>query len=177
MKKTISILTLLLSISMFSQTENSSLERKNDIMINPIFLVLGIGNVSYERILSENSGIGANALFVIDNYVVDSSGSGFQLAPYYHYYFGKKTASGFFIGGFASISSSDVEKEYFDTQSGYSYTTSKETAFGLGFKFGGKWILKNNLLFEVSTGIGRNFTSDVDNKIISTGMLGIGYRF
>lgn len=176
MKKTISILALLLSISIFSQTENSSLERKNDLMINPIFLVLGIGNLSYERIITENSGIGVNTLFVIDNYVVDSDGSGFQLAPYYHYYFGKKTASGFFIGGFATISSSDVDTYHYSNTGSY-YTKDRETAFGLGFKFGGKWILKNNLLFEVSTGIGRNFTSSNENKITSTGMLGIGYRF
>lgn len=177
MKKTISIFALLLSISMFSQTENTSLERKNDIMLNPIFLVLGIGNISYERILNENSGIGINTLFIIDNYVIDSDSKVFQVAPYYNYYFGKKTASGFFIGAFASISSSDVETEHFDTQSGYYYTTNRETAFGLGFKFGGKWALKNHLLFEASTGLGRNFTSNIDNKIISTGMLGIGYRF
>ncbi len=176
MKKTILFLAICASSLIFAQTENSSLERKNDIMVNPIFLVLGVGNLSYERIINENSGIGVSTLFIIDDYVLDSDSSGFQLAPYYHYYLGKKTASGFFIGAFASISSSDVETYHYSNTGGY-YTTDRDTAFGLGFKFGGKWSLKNNILFEVSTGIGRNFSVNEDNRIVGTGMLGIGYRF
>lgn len=176
MKKAILFFAFCASTFILAQTENPSMERRNDIMVNPIFLVLGIGNLSYERIINENSGIGVNTLFIIDDYVVDSDGGGFQLAPYYHYYFGKKTASGFFIGAFASISSSEVETYHYSNTGSY-YTTDNDTAFGLGFKFGGKWSLKNNLLFEVSTGIGRNFSGNEDNRIVGTGMLGIGYRF
>ena len=176
MKKKFLLLALLVSFLGFSQTKNLSIERKNDVMINPIFLVLGVGNISYERILNENSGIGVNTLFIIDDYFVTLDSNTFQLAPYFHYYFGKKPASGFFIGAFANISSSDVENYHYSTTGSY-HTIDKETAFGLGFKFGGKWSLKNNLLFELSTGIGRNLSGNTADKIVSTGMLGIGYRF
>lgn len=172
MKKITAFMALLLTGIVFSQTE----DRKNDIMINPIAFVLGAGNLSYERIINEDSGVGVTASFLIDDYIFEDT-NGYQLAPYYHYYFGKKPASGFFVGGYASLTGYR-ETEY--AFSNYNSTPKEEnvTAFGMGFKFGGKWVTKNNLLFEVSSGIGRNFgvEDDVD-KINTTGMLGIGYRF
>ena len=179
MKKTILLLAFTTSSLIFSQSENPSSERKNDIIVNPISLVLGVGNISYERIINENSGVGIISTFVIDNYVIENNA--YQFAPYYNYYFGKKTASGFFIGGYASISGYKdkiyeykiVGLEYIEESKMMNYSK-----IGLGFKFGGKWVLKNNLIFEASTGIGRNFvTKEDETKVNTTGMLGIGYRF
>ena len=77
-----------------------------------------------------------------------------------------------------SINSGDVEKSYYVSSQygGYTmYTTEKETNFGVGFKFGGKWVVKNDIVLEIGTGLGRNFGGE--NKVNTTGMLGIGKRF
>lgn len=176
MKKTITIFALALSALAYSQSENSDL-KSNDLVINPISTVLGAANIEYERIITENSGIGVITSFVIDDYVLDGA-NGFNISPYYNYYFGKKRANGFYIGGYVSINNGKSDKtEYIYNQNGgyYKYTTEKETNFGFGFKFGGKWVVKNNIVLEVGTGIGRNFGGD--RKINSIGMLGIGKRF
>lgn len=175
MKKLTTIFALVTSVFAFSQTEDSNL-KSNDFVINPIALVLGAVNIEYERIVSENSGIGVNTSFVIDDYILEGA-NGFSITPYYNYYFGKKRASGFYLGGYLSLNSGEVEKAYYvSSQYGYyNYVTENETNFGFGFKFGGKWVVKNNIVIEVGTGIGRNFGGE--RKINTTGMLGIGKRF
>lgn len=175
MKKMITIFTL--AVSTFTFSQNSTTLKSNDIVINPVALVLGAVNVEYERIISENSGIGVTTSFLLDDYIIDDN-NGFSITPYYNYYFGKKRANGFYIGGYCSINSGDVEKSYYVSSQygGYTmYTTEKETNFGVGFKFGGKWVVKNDIVLEIGTGLGRNFGGE--NKVNTTGMLGIGKRF
>ena len=52
MKKLITIFTL--AVSTFTFSQNSTPLKSNDIVINPVALVLGAVNVEYERIISEN---------------------------------------------------------------------------------------------------------------------------
>lgn len=60
---------LLMSFSVnnsFGQSEEVSNFRKSDILIDPFWLIGGlVVNANYERILSEESGMGANAIFGI----------------------------------------------------------------------------------------------------------------
>ncbi|RQP11860.1 MAG: DUF3575 domain-containing protein [Chryseobacterium sp.] len=157
-------------------------ERSNDIVINPIALVLGVANFSYERVLNHDSGIGIATMFILDDYTVDASGY-WQVTPYYRYYFGKKRAGGFFVEGFGGLVGQEVSTYHYmyDPQWGYmtnSYTTTENvTSFGLGVGFGGKWITKNNIVFEVGTGLGRLFGEKADARVFAKGMLGIGKRF
>ncbi|MDO5615485.1 MAG: DUF3575 domain-containing protein [Cruoricaptor ignavus] len=163
---------------------NEQKQGKNDVMVNPIALILGVGNLAYERHLNHDSGIGVNVTFVIDDYAINETGY-WHIMPYYRYYFGKKWANGFFVDGFAGVlgrkDSWTSSFSYYDPTTGNTYYTSsnneiKETKFGLGVGFGGKWTTKKNITFEASIGLGRAFDSPGDELFLK-GLLGIGYRF
>jgi hypothetical protein len=186
MKKIILLSTMLLAlISVKGQettTDNS--ERKNDIMISPIELIVGnYINISYERLLNNSVGIGLNGIFSFGEKTNDALNFT-QFSPYIRKYFGNKYAGGFFIEGFVPITSTPVTK--YTQNYGYYYSTPTKstttlTTLGFGIGFGGKWITKSNIIFELSAGIGKRFrTSDDapnDTNLTSKGMLGIGYRF
>lgn len=67
----------------FGQTEEVPNFRKSDILIDPFWLIGGLAvNATYERILSEDSGMGANAIFGIGSDLDDFV----QISPYYRAY-------------------------------------------------------------------------------------------
>ena len=189
MKKNLTLLalTILGIVKICAQTENpaSTSERKNDVMISPIELIATpLLNISYERLISDNSGIGINGLFYFGNNN-DTDDAGFsQISPYYRMYFGKKYAAGFFVEGFVPITST---KDYYYTYNyDYVFSTNSEevrrTTVGIGIGLGGKWITRNNIVFEVSGGLARRFGSSNkefygSDNLTGKGMLGIGYRF
>lgn len=167
-------------MSIKAQTDDSS-ERKNEIILSPIELIAAPAlNISYERLLNENSGVGINALIDLDG---DSDNSFSQFSPYYRMYFGRNYASGFFIEGFVPVTTTK-DKIYYPDSGLYSNNT--RTTIGAGIGFGGKWIVKKNIVFEASVGIARRFGStkitagiydEEPSKITGKGMLGVGYRF
>jgi len=163
--------------------QETSGERQNDVMVSPIELIAGSAlNVSYERLLNKDSGLGINVILLLEN---GDSGDGIQtqISPYYRMYFGKKYASGFFVEGFVPITLSNdsiyipyVGPGYYDS----SYRYEKNTTIGAGIGFGGKWVARKNIVFEASIGIARRFGMSkeyIDTAITGKGMLGIGYRF
>jgi len=190
MKQTIGLLALLLlgatGINAQSSDSGNNSERKNDVMISPIELIVSpLLNISYERLISENSGIGINGMFYFGNNDNHDNTNFSQISPYYRMYFGKKYAGGFFVEGFVPITTTKDYYSYYVDQAPYYYDTEvKRTTIGIGIGFGGKWITKNNIIFEVSGGLARRFG---DNKkdvyyydaddLTGKGMLGIGYRF
>ncbi|MDQ0476003.1 DUF3575 domain-containing protein [Chryseobacterium sp. MDT2-18] len=181
MKNFLLIATLLLAFSV--QAQNTADQRQNDIIISPIELIAGPAlNVSYERLLNKDSGIGINALLLLDN---KDNGDGLQsqISPYYRMYFGKGYASGFFVEGFIPITTSNDSVYTPYVGPGYyasSYTYQKNTTVGAGIGFGGKWVARRNIVFEASIGIARRFgmkSEYSDTPVTGKGMLGIGYRF
>lgn len=159
-------------------TVNPNKDFKNDIMIDPVMLIAyPLINFSYERHLNKDSGIGINTMILLGDEDYDFS----QVSLYYRYYFGKKHASGFFIEGFVPIT---YTKDFYSNSyyfNNYWHTNNREeksTTVGLGVAFGGKWVVKKNIVFELSSGIARRFGETQDNSnITGKGMLGIGYRF
>lgn len=182
MKKLLLIASLVFAVTVQAQ-EETSVERQNDIMISPIELIAGPTlNVSYERLLNKDSGIGINAILLLDN--GDSEGGlQSQISPYYRMYFGKKYGAGFFVEAFVPITMSNDSIYNVSAGPGYFesyYTYEKNTTVGAGIGFGGKWVARKNIIFEVSGGVARRFgMSDNynDTPITGKGMLGIGYRF
>lgn len=155
-------------------------QRKNDIVADPIILIaVPMANFSYERLISQNKGLGVNALIGLDR---DSRGFS-QFSPYFRLYMGKKYASGFFFEGFIPVTTDETDHyTYYEDVDGYYTSTStikRNTTVGVGFGVGGKWVLKNNLVIEASGGIARRFGNrdyyfeEVTGKIMG----GIGYRF
>jgi hypothetical protein len=63
MKKLITIFTL--AVSTFTFSQNSTTLKSNDIVINPLALVLGAVNVEYERIISKTQELELPLLFFL----------------------------------------------------------------------------------------------------------------
>jgi len=148
---------------------------KNEIKGNALFLVLGAVEVTYERILNEDSGLGVS-LFFINEEDFDSS---FSLTPYYRAYFGKRLAAGFFVEGFSMINTGKYYgNSNYDPNTGYyTYEDKKFTDFALGFGLGSKWIHRKGFVFEINAGIGRNLLSNNSPEVVGRGGITLGYRF
>lgn len=172
MKKLLLLLSLTVFTFGYSQESESVSFKKNEIKINAAFLVAGALEVSYERILNEESAFGA-ALYLA---IVDDFEPNFQFTPYYRYYFGKKPAAGFFAEGFGMLNSYDNYSYSYNSSSSYS---ESRTDFALGFGLGAKWITKKGFIFEINGGVGRNLfnSSDTDYEIVGRGGITFGYRF
>ena len=182
MKRLLSSLMILsIGITFLHAQEQETPTRSNDIMISPIELIATpLLNVSYERLLNENSGIGVNGMFFLgDKDKYDDSNTFFQISPYYRLYFGKKYASGLFVEGFLPITSTSENHDIYNNDGNFVRTLDETvTSFGVGIGFGGKWVAKKNIIFEASVGVGRRFgDTDKISALTGKGMLGIGYRF
>ncbi|MCK5401111.1 MAG: DUF3575 domain-containing protein [Flavobacteriaceae bacterium] len=172
MKNAILISFLILSIFFTNAQEKDEINNANEVKINGLYLVLGAVEVTYERLLNEESGVGVSVFLPIDDEINDDID--YYISPYYRMYFGKKYASGFFVEGFGLLSS--IKEYTFDSFG--NFNEESVTDFALGIGVGGKWITKRGFLAELNFGVGRNlFNGDsIDDYV---GKLGItlGYRF
>jgi len=157
----------------------SNLFGKNEFKINALFLVLGAADLQYERILNEESSVGARILVTLDDEVFTNKP--FYLDGFYRFYFGEKPASGFFVEGLASYNSLEYETstttQNFRSQSRF----ERESGFGLGIQVGGKFVTRRGLLFEINGGIGRNIIQTGNdnevNRVFGRFAISVGYRF
>ena len=157
---------------------------KNEFKVNALFLVLGAYEISFERILNQQSSIG---VAIGRSFSKANFNYNYAIEPFYRLYFGKKPAAGLFVEGFGSVNSKKYkfyEGAILDPNVGY--TTEDKTHFGLGVSVGGKYVTKNNIVFEVVFGIGQNFTAPssknltydgVNEQQIARGGISVGYRF
>ena len=186
MKKSICFLSIILSVYSLSAQDSStpinvSIEDKNEIKLNALSLVLGAFDVTYERILNEESALGMNVFIPFDDDI--STDINFYVSPYYRLYFGKKSASGFFVEGFGLLSSVNVSEDFIfiDQFDDPVFTSSEDSGleFALGVGLGGKWLTKSGFIAELNLGIGRNFikVSDTDDSIVGKVGISLGYRF
>ncbi|MGH1385698.1 hypothetical protein [Kordia sp.] len=146
MKNVILIFALLLSISMNSQENKTGISGKNELKVNGLNTILGFPEISYERILNDESGLGFSIGFSAD----DSIDYKFGVTPYYRFYFGKKRAAGMFLESSVSLFSAESDKN------------QNENLFGGGFGIGigGKFLTNNGWIGELIVGAGRNFIND-----------------
>lgn len=187
--KTKVLLLLLLSTYFcgYSQDNSTVSFKKNELKINAVMLIAGAFEITYERLLNEESGVGMAVFASFD----DNFDTKFSATPFYRFYFGKKPAAGFFVEGFGMLNAYESQG-YND----YDYTTGVLTEvvpdkrvvdFALGFGIGGKWVTSKGFVFELNAGVGRNlFNSSGDNnddyyeddyQIVGRGGFSIGYRF
>ncbi|WP_460220653.1 DUF3575 domain-containing protein [Psychroserpens sp. MEBiC05023] len=185
MKKSILFsLLVLVSTVMFAQDDSTDsddmIQPKNEVKANALYLVLGAFDVSYERLLNEESAVGLNVVIPFDEDIRDDLN--YFISPYYRMYFGKKYASGFFLEGFGLLSSVN-ERNSFLTGNPLDPTfvtrEETETNFALGIGLGGKWVTNSGFIGELNLGLGRNLTNTGDDSDDFVGKVGItvGYRF
>jgi hypothetical protein len=137
--------------------------------------VLGAVELTYERLINDDSGLGVSLFFIND----DEFESSFSLTPYYRAYFGKKPAAGFFVEGFSMINTgiSDISYRSDNNDNPIIIDRDRFTDFALGFGLGSKWVHKRGFTFEVNAGIGRNLLSRDSPEVVPRGGITLGYRF
>ncbi|MGV3546743.1 MAG: hypothetical protein ACO1N4_06750 [Pedobacter sp.] len=180
-KNLLTLAIILININyIFAQHESSksnvdSLTKanvKNEIKINLVFGIAGVPEITYERLLNDNSGFGLSIFKALERDIEFQIG----FTPHYRIYFGSKKASGFFIEANAVLMQLS-EKYGYDT-SADAYILSKNWNFGVGAAAGGKFLTKSNYLLELTFGAGR-FVKDPYSamKVYPRGGISIGKRF
>lgn len=177
MKKSILLLCLVSFFFGYSQENKTTDLKKNELKGNALMLVAGAFEITYERLLNDESGAGVSLLLSYDTDVSTK----FSLTPYYRFYFGKKAAAGFFAEGFGMLNTYQGENYYYNNGITTTIKEEKITDFALGFGLGGKWVNKKGFVFELNAGIGRNLFNDkssyYDQKLVGRGGITLGYRF
>ena len=180
MKKTILVLALLISVASFAQNgeKNHTSLKQNELRINMTNLI-GFKwlDISYERVLNEESAIGVGTLFSLDS---DTDGLDeyrtFSLTPYYRHFFSKKYAKGFFVEAFGMLHSG--KDEYYVFYNDYGENIEENyTDFAIGISAGAKFVTKRGFVAEFYFGIGRDLLGNSDLEVVGRGGLAIGYRF
>ncbi|WZL90644.1 hypothetical protein VS868_07785 [Salinimicrobium sp. 3283s] len=146
---------------------------KNELKLNGMYLLIGFPELSYERILNDESALGISVNFSIDDIEID-----FMAIPYYRIYFGKKPAAGFFVEGNAAFYVVDDEEYTYYNGSTYEVKTENEIGAGIGLAVGSKFMTESGWVFEVFGGAGRNFLGS-DNISVAYPRFGltVGKRF
>jgi len=193
MKNLIPVLFLLLGPSSFSQepvTENETIYRrdtaKNELSIGALNLVVfGALDLAYERILTPNSSWAVEAFILAldrnNEDLGDAYSKDYSLTGKYKYFFGERSAWGFYVNGLAMISSGEYDNDYYvydgNGTSYYRSDATNYTDFALGFGLGGKFVAKQGFVFDLSAGIGRNLFSSDSPTIVGQLNANLGYRF
>lgn len=140
-------------------------QKQNVITTNPLGLVQGVIDLSYERVLSPGWSI------VIDPRFMFGEASGIGVIAGIRRYISPTAPKGFFIGGSGVLASVSV-----GLVSG--------RAYGFGGDIGYKWILQNG--FAIEAGLGLKFVSTTvsflwysytGSGIVATYLFGLGYAF
>ncbi len=168
------IICVALTATLTHAQEDTKL-RSNELKVNALTLVLGNPEISYERLLNENSGLGLSVNFNVDNNQLLPYN--YMIMPYYRLYVGSKRAAGFFFEGSLAYLSEEVSTYIYNGNNGYT-DTKDETGFGVGVAIGGKFLIKKSIVFEFFGGLGRNFNA-TDNGSYAYPRVGvsIGKRF
>ena len=175
------VLSILLLSAFFTSSaqeqtaDDISFVKQNELKINGLFLVVGAFDVTYERLLNEESGLGINVFVPYDSEIKEDIN--YYISPYYRFYFGKKYAAGFFLEGFGMLNSVKTDEFFFGDDVFVEEVNSTDFALGIGL--GGKWVTKGGFVGEINFGIGRNlFNSDeFGDEFVAKLGINLGYRF
>lgn len=174
---TCSLLCLILSANAQTQTKTEDVNPKlignNEIKLNVLNSILGLIEVNYERILSDNMSVGLAAFVNVDKEVYNYN---FGFIPNYRIYFGAKKANGFFIEGNAAFISTNRNYYYYYSPANNGYSTNNLN-FGLGAAAGAKFLTKTGFVGEVYAGLGRFFGQNRSDEAYPRIGITLGKRF
>ena len=188
MKKILIILTTLLCIApLFGQEKITPIHQSgnNEFYFNIATAVLsGSAEISYERILTNNTSVGFSGIFLSDNNITEVDIRK-MFNPYIRYYAGKRKATGFFIeGGAALLQLKGIYSDYsywYDPQTGgYMDKKTPVNQIGFGFTIAGglKILLREGYHIQAYLGVGRNYIkNDAGFTFFPRCGLSIGKRF
>lgn len=181
MKKVFLVIFVFLSVlaAKAQETENEQeIEKQNELKINAFNLIaFEYIDITYERILNEESSVGVGMLFALDNevYGISDLRREFSITPYFRQFFSNKYAKGFFVEAFGMLHGGKDEF-YIDDNFGF-YEIRDYTDFALGISVGGKFVTKRGFIAEIYLGIGRDLLGNTDVEVVGRGGISLGYRF
>ena len=126
--------------------------------LNVGYLILGNFDVTYEYLLSEESGVGVNLMVPFDDYV--EWNINYNLTGYYRFYFGDNYADGFFGEIFANLN--DVRDTLPNQNDGE--VRDDVTDLALGLSGGYKLVSSGGVVLEVFLGGGRNLFNEFNSE-------------
>lgn len=156
-------------ITLLSHGQNN---KTNELKLNGAFILAVALDISYEKLLSQETSAGAAFLLSYGNKEAQLDYT-YYLSPYYRFFFGNKYASGFFIETFGMLNSSDRNVK----ENGI-YKKKEKHDFAIGFGSGAKWVSKSGFIFELNFGVGRNLLiQNADSNIVGKANFNIGFRY
>lgn len=130
-------------------------EAKNEAKVNLLGLIIGLPDLSYERLLNDKMGSGLSVAAGLKNGKYYHNQYRYVVIPHYRYYFGSKYASGFFLEAHASVISAKKDlKTEFEAEEEF------EQYYGLGAAMGIKLFNKKGFSAEVYAGLGQQLNVD-----------------
>ena len=160
---------------------------RNELSIGALNLVaFGALDVAYERILSPYSSWAVEGFMLALNRDSEDVGEAYDkdysLTGKYKYFFGNKTAWGFYVNGLAMVSTGEFRDNYdysYDENNEPVDTTEEEryTDLALGFGLGGKFVSRQGFFVDLGAGIGRNLLSNDSPTIVGQFNFNLGFRF
>lgn len=199
MKKLITVIFAIFSFSGFSQEDSTQVFRtqqvqiqeetfardilKNELSIGAFNLVVfGALDVAYERIVNPHSSWAIEGFILALNRDSENLDEAYtrkaSLTGKYKYFFGDRTAWGFYVNGLAMISSGEYETgTTFGPADEVTVQTDNYTDLALGFGLGGKFVSRQGFFLDLGTGIGRNLLSNNSPTIVGQFNVNLGFRF
>jgi hypothetical protein len=159
------------------QVASTGQDLKNEVKANLLGLAIGLPELSYERLINENMGIGVTVAAEIQYNKGYKEEYKFMITPHYHYYFAEKYANGFFLEANATVFSDDA------AQADDGGVRKDKIYYGLGGVLGVKQIFGKGFVAELGLGLGRILNNNpVRHKGLDLGLyrrvgLSIGKRF
>ncbi len=151
--------------------------RASEIKINPIYVLIGMPEITYEKILSDETGAGVSLAFGTGS--DNALGYNFMLMPYYRVYFGRReNASGFF--GEVNGGLFNYKENSYNYNPYPSNTDNNIMGYGMGFAVGKKYLSRSGKWTgEIYYGVGRNLAVSLEsyNSLYFRAGLSIGRRF
>ncbi|PWG06248.1 DUF3575 domain-containing protein [Polaribacter aquimarinus] len=174
MKKTAFLILIFISSCIYAQEKEGKplqdINKKHEVKINALTLLAAKWlDVSYEKLIDEESSLGVSATLNTDTAETDLN---FALTPYYRRYFSGKFARGFFVEGFGALFSRRDSDFLFNSKN-----ESFETGFALGVSVGGKFVSKKGFTTELLLGVGRNLIKSDYDEPFGRIAISVGYRF
>jgi len=148
--KNISIVTIfLLSTIIFSQNDIGN----NELKLNLVYSMAGFPELTYERLVSEDVGIGISGGLPLSNKILDAIGYEYEVTAFGRFYFGNKKGAGYFIEANAAFYTEQIHSVFRPNKVG------SDNGFGMGLATGSKFLTINGWVGEVYAGLGRNFVN------------------
>lgn len=172
-----SLFTLTTMVTSAQQVTSTKQNLHNEVKANLLGLAIGLPEISYERLINENMGVGVAVAAGIQNNKGYKEEYKFMITPHYHYYFGKKYANGFFLEANATVFSDDVD------QADDGGVRKDKIYYGLGGGIGMKQIFGKGFVAELILSLGGKLNNNpAKDKGTDLGLyrrvgLSIGKRF